>query len=200
MVLNFEHTDWIVYELKKTMRFIDKWSIMWIWSNEAILCRSHENLWYDIMLLPLQNQFFSTICKQCYWFTENSYFDTLFAFHMIMYLYLNTSRRIRTQQIRVTTNLWLTSIKPWGHVEFRKLHVNIAEATRSKLPLPQTFTPWGAVLHTRLFTHFKTVYRLSLSPHLLHTHTHTQIFTLSQAPIYLPTPHWVSTAWTKVIL
>lgn len=52
-------------------------------------------------------------------------------------------------------------------------------APRSKPPLPQTFTPSGAVLHTRLFTHSEAcVQARPLSPSL----THTQTFTLSQAP------------------
>lgn len=84
-------------------------------------------------------------------------------------------------------------ITPRGHVEFRKLYVSITEASPSKPALPQTFTPRGAVLHTRLFTHSEMVYKLSPSPRLSPTlrlsPSHKQPYTCQHL-----------TEWTNVIL
>lgn len=71
--------------------------------------------------------------------------------------------------------------KPWGLVEFAKLHVSITEATQSKPPLPQTFTPWGAVLHTRLFTHTPRLCTGSAS--LPISHPHSAIYSITSTYI-----------------
>lgn len=87
------------------------------------------------------------------------------------------------------THTDMKPIKPWGHVEFRKLHLSRTEVTRRKQSLPQTFTPRGAaVLHTRLFTLFQGCAQallLSSPPHpplrhslpREHPHTHTHAHT-----------------------
>lgn len=89
------------------------------------------------------------------------------------------------------THTDMKPIKPWGHVEFRKLHLSRTEVTRRKQSLPQTFTPRGAaVQHTRLFTLFQGCAAQALllsSPPLpptqtftfprasTHTHAHTSL-------------------------
>lgn len=132
-------------------------------------CGSNENLECNIMGLLLQNTFLATthkhfhskvsfelhihICTKCLHFTLSC------TYSIFKYLSLN-------QVNKSGTDPYMKPIKPRGHVEFRKLHMSITEGTRSEPPLPETFTPSGAMQQTRLFTCSEMVYRLSLSSHL----------------------------------